>query len=102
LLEAATGNWKLVAVEQAPLDRGDPHLRVEDQPGAAVVRGPAHRRDRLELAAIIAEEAFEYLDAPMLRIASVDAPAPYAPPLEAAFLPSVEKVVAGAKTLVKY
>jgi pyruvate/2-oxoglutarate/acetoin dehydrogenase E1 component len=55
-----------------------------------------------ELAAIIAEEAFEYLDAPILRIASVDAPAPSAPSLEAAFLPSVEKVVAGARRLVEY
>ena len=55
-----------------------------------------------ELAAIIAEEAFEYLDAPIMRIASVDAPVPYAPPLETAFLPSVEKVVAGAKKLVGY
>src|SRR6185503_14848229 len=55
-----------------------------------------------ELAAIIAEEAFEYLDAPIMRIASQDAPVPYAPQLEAAFLPSVEKVVAGAKRLVKY
>jgi len=55
-----------------------------------------------ELAAIIAEDAFEYLDAPILRIASVDAPVPYAPPLEAAFLPSVEQVVAGAKRLVGY
>ena len=50
-----------------------------------------------ELAAIIAEEAFECLDAPIVRIASVDTPVPYAPALEAAFLPSVEKVVAGAK-----
>jgi pyruvate/2-oxoglutarate/acetoin dehydrogenase E1 component len=55
-----------------------------------------------ELAAIIAEDAFEYLDAPIMRIASEDAPVPYAPPLEAAFLPSVEKMVDGAKRLVKY
>jgi 2-oxoisovalerate dehydrogenase E1 component beta subunit len=55
-----------------------------------------------ELAAIIADEAFEYLDAPIKRVASVDSPVPYAPQLEAAFLPSVEKVVAAAKTLVEY
>jgi pyruvate/2-oxoglutarate/acetoin dehydrogenase E1 component len=55
-----------------------------------------------ELAAIISEEAFEYLDAPVVRVASADAPVPYAPPLEAAFLPSVEKVVAAAKKLVEY
>jgi len=55
-----------------------------------------------ELAAIISQDAFEYLDAPVMRVASVDAPVPYAPPLEAAFLPSVDKVVAAAKTLVDY
>jgi pyruvate/2-oxoglutarate/acetoin dehydrogenase E1 component len=55
-----------------------------------------------ELAAIIAEEAFGYLDAPVTRIASADTPVPYAPPLEAAFLPNVDKVVAAVKTLVKY
>ena len=55
-----------------------------------------------ELAAIIAEEAFEYLDAPVTRVASVDSPVPYAPQLEAAFLPNVEKVVAAARKLVEY
>lgn len=55
-----------------------------------------------ELAAIIAEHAFEYLDAPIMRVASLDAPVPYAPPLEAAFLPSVAKVVEAAKKLIAY
>ena len=50
-----------------------------------------------ELAAIIAEEAFEYLDAPVMRVASADTPVPYSPPLEAAFLPNVDKVVAAAE-----
>jgi 2-oxoisovalerate dehydrogenase E1 component beta subunit len=55
-----------------------------------------------ELAAIIAEEAFEYLDAPVTRVASLDTPVPYAPQLEAAFLPSVEQVARVAKKLVEY
>ncbi|MBA3295898.1 MAG: alpha-ketoacid dehydrogenase subunit beta [Acidobacteria bacterium] len=55
-----------------------------------------------ELAAIISEHAFEYLDAPVMRVASADAPVPYAPPLESAFLPSVSKVVDAAKILVSY
>ena len=55
-----------------------------------------------ELAAIVAEEAFEYLDAPVVRVASADTPVPYAPPLESAFLPNVDKVVAAAKRLVEY
>ncbi len=55
-----------------------------------------------ELAAIISEEAFEYLDAPVTRVASLDTPVPYAPQLEAAFLPGVEQVVEAAKRLVEY
>jgi 2-oxoisovalerate dehydrogenase E1 component beta subunit len=55
-----------------------------------------------ELAAILADEAFEYLDAPIARVASADAPVPYAPPLETAFLPSVNRVVDVAKRLVEY
>jgi pyruvate/2-oxoglutarate/acetoin dehydrogenase E1 component len=55
-----------------------------------------------ELAAIIAEEAFEYLDAPVMRLASADTPVPYAPPLEAAFLPNAARVVAAVKRLVQY
>ena len=55
-----------------------------------------------ELAAIIGEHAFEYLDAPIMRVASLDSPVPYAPTLEAAFLPSAAKVVEAAKKLVEY
>ena len=55
-----------------------------------------------ELAAIISEHAFEYLDAPVMRVASADAPVPYAPALESAFLPNATKVVEAAKKLVQY
>ena len=55
-----------------------------------------------EVAAIISEEAFESLDAPVMRVASADSPVPYSPPLEAAFLPGVDKVVTAAKKLVEY
>lgn len=55
-----------------------------------------------ELAAIIGEHAFEYLDAPIMRVASADAPVPYAPTLETAFLPTVARVVESAKRLVEY
>jgi 2-oxoisovalerate dehydrogenase E1 component beta subunit len=37
-----------------------------------------------------------------MRLASADTPVPYAPPLEAAFLPNADRVVAAVKTLVKY
>jgi 2-oxoisovalerate dehydrogenase E1 component beta subunit len=55
-----------------------------------------------ELAAIIGEHAFEYLDAPIMRLASLDAPVPYAPALEGAFLPTVTRVVDAAKKLMDY
>jgi pyruvate/2-oxoglutarate/acetoin dehydrogenase E1 component len=55
-----------------------------------------------EIAALIAEEAFEFLDAPVMRIASLDTPVPYSPPLEAAFLPTRDKVIAAVKQLVEY
>jgi 2-oxoisovalerate dehydrogenase E1 component beta subunit len=87
----------------APLDR-ETILTSVGKTSRALLLYEARRTGGIggELAAIIAEDAFEYLDAPVVRIASQDAPVPYAPPLEAAFLPSVEKVVAGAKSLVKY
>ena len=55
-----------------------------------------------ELAAIIAEEAFEYLDAPVMRMAAPDTPVPFSPPLEKAFLPQVEDVLESLRTLVSY
>ena len=55
-----------------------------------------------EIAATIAAEAFEHLDAPVKRIAAPDAPVPFSPPLEKAFIPQVDDVVAGLKELAAY
>ena len=55
-----------------------------------------------EIAAIVCEEAFFDLDAPIARVTALDTPVPYAPTLEAAFLPSAEKVAAAARELAKY
>jgi len=55
-----------------------------------------------EFAARIAEKAFDYLDAPIKRVASLDVPTPYSPPLEAFFLPNKEKVVQAARELLAY
>jgi len=55
-----------------------------------------------EIAATIAEEAFENLDAPVRRIAAPDTPVPFSPPLEKAFIPQVDDVVAGLKELAEY
>jgi 2-oxoisovalerate dehydrogenase E1 component beta subunit len=55
-----------------------------------------------EIAATIAEEAFEHLDGPVKRIAAPDAPVPFAPTLEKAFIPQVDDVVAALRELAEY
>jgi 2-oxoisovalerate dehydrogenase E1 component beta subunit len=53
-----------------------------------------------EFAAIIAEKALYRLDAPVVRVTAPDTPVPYAPPLEYAYLPKAEDVVAAAKRMM--
>ncbi len=55
-----------------------------------------------EIAAIINEEAFEELDGPIVRIAALDTPVPFSPPLEEFFLPKVVDVVREARKLHQY
>ena len=54
-----------------------------------------------ELIARIQEEAFDWLDAPIARVCGEDVPIPMSPPLEAAAVPSVEKIVAAAMDLAE-
>jgi 2-oxoisovalerate dehydrogenase E1 component beta subunit len=55
-----------------------------------------------EIAATLSEKAFECLDGPILRVTAPDTPVPYSPPLEEAFLPNVNTLLAAARKLVKY
>jgi 2-oxoisovalerate dehydrogenase E1 component beta subunit len=55
-----------------------------------------------EFAARIAEKAFDYLDAPIKRVAALDVPTPYSPPLEAAALPDKARVLTAARELLDY
>ena len=54
------------------------------------------------IAAIIQEEAFEYLDAPVRILGALDTPVPYSPPLEDTFLVSEEQVERAARLLLAY
>jgi 2-oxoisovalerate dehydrogenase E1 component len=54
------------------------------------------------LAAIIQEEAFESLDAPVRIVGALDTPVPYSPPLEQHFLPSDADIERAARLLVSY
>jgi len=55
-----------------------------------------------EIAAILNEEVFEHLDAPIRRVTAPDTPVPYAASLEKAFLPDAERVVAAARDLLSW
>jgi 2-oxoisovalerate dehydrogenase E1 component beta subunit len=55
-----------------------------------------------ELAALIASEAFNSLDAPVLRVTAPDCPVPYSPPLEEAFLPKASDVIAAVRKQMAY
>ena len=55
-----------------------------------------------EIAATIAEEAFEHLDAPVKRVAAPDTPVPFSPVLEKAYIPQVEDVTAALRELAEY
>ena len=46
-----------------------------------------------EIAAIVAEEAFDHLDAPIKRVCAPDTPVPYSPPLEKAWMPDEEDLI---------
>jgi len=56
-----------------------------------------------EVAAIVAKDAFEYLDAPVQRVAALDVPSfPYSPTLEDALLPGPPDIISAARELSAY
>jgi pyruvate dehydrogenase E1 component beta subunit len=54
-----------------------------------------------EIAAQIQEEAFDYLDAPVLRLGAPFAPVPFSPVLERAYIPDSNRIVAGVRRLLE-
>src|SRR5580693_5940315 len=55
-----------------------------------------------QVAALVAEKAFEDLDGPVVRVATPDVPIPFSPPLEQAVLPGVERVREACRELLAY
>lgn len=86
-----------------PLDK-ECFLTSVRKTGRALVVHEAHLTSGFggEVASIIAEEAWESLDAPVKRIGSLDVPIPFSPTLEDAVLPSASKIEAGARWLLEY
>ena len=55
-----------------------------------------------EIAALLAEECFDSLDGPILRVTAPDTPVPFSTPLEEFFLPKVSDLIGAAKKLAAY
>jgi pyruvate/2-oxoglutarate/acetoin dehydrogenase E1 component len=86
-----------------PAGRGrDRREREEDEPLLVVHEDTRTGGIAGEIAMRVNEKAFEWLDAPILRVTALDAPVPYSPPLEDYFLPQVEDVVKAARYLAAY
>jgi 2-oxoisovalerate dehydrogenase E1 component beta subunit len=55
-----------------------------------------------EVAALIADQAFEWLDGPIRRLGGLDTPVPFSPPLEDAYRPDAGKIFHMARELADY
>ena len=53
-----------------------------------------------EMAAIVSEEAIDYLDAPIRRVAALDTPVPYSPALERLVIPDENAIVKAVKEMI--
>jgi acetoin:2,6-dichlorophenolindophenol oxidoreductase subunit beta len=85
----------------APLDR-ETIIASVARTGRAVVVDEGHHSGGVgaEIAATIVEEAFESLRAPVRRVATLDVPIPFSPPLEAAVEATTERIVSAASSLL--
>jgi 2-oxoisovalerate dehydrogenase E1 component len=86
-----------------PLDRAA-LLAVAHRTGRVLIVHEGARTGGIgeSLAAIVQEEAFDSLDAPVRVVGALDTPVPYSPPLEAAYLPGEERVERAARRLLAY
>jgi len=82
-----------------PLDK-ETLIRSAAKTGRVVIAHEAHRRSgpAAEIAAMLAEEAIEYLDGPIVRVAARNVPLPYSPVLEEFVLPGVEDIVQAVRS----
>jgi pyruvate/2-oxoglutarate/acetoin dehydrogenase E1 component len=85
-----------------PLDR-DAILRSVAKTGRLVVVDEGHRSAGVgaEIAALVAEEGFDSLRAPIRRVAALDVPIPFSPPLETFVEPTLAKIVAAAQDVME-
>ena len=86
-----------------PLDR-DTLLASARKTGKVLIAHEATRSCGVgaEVAALIAEHAFEHLDAPIVRLTAPDVPIPFSPPLEQRVLPQLDDMKEACRELLAY
>jgi pyruvate dehydrogenase E1 component beta subunit len=77
-------------------------LKSLEKTGRLVIVEEDNKRNgwAAEVAAMIAEEAMDYLDAPIKRVSALDLPIPASPPLERSVIPDEEKIIKAVKEIV--
>lgn len=86
-----------------PLDKGT-ILDSVKKTGRLLVADEGHKTCGVaaEISAMVAEEAFYYLKAPVMRVCSPDTPVPFSPPLEKAFIPDEKDLLPAIRHLMEY
>jgi pyruvate/2-oxoglutarate/acetoin dehydrogenase E1 component len=86
-----------------PLD-ADAILRSAEKTGKVLIAHEATRSCGVgaEVASLISERAFEWLDAPIRRLTAPDVPIPFSPPLEQAVLPQLDDMKEACRELLAY
>ena len=102
LAQAAEGGISAEVIDPrtlVPLDR-QALIQSVAKTGRVVIAHEAHQRSgpAAEIAAMLAEEAVEYLDGPIRRVAAKNVPLPYSPLLEDFVLPDVQDIVQAARS----
>jgi pyruvate/2-oxoglutarate/acetoin dehydrogenase E1 component len=84
----------------SPLDKETLIKSVKKTHGAVVVHeAPKTGGFGGEVAAMLAEEAFDYLDGPIIRVGAPDISIPFSPPMEDFYIPSEERIIKAVKSL---
>lgn len=85
----------------SPLDE-DTLIHSVKKTGRLIIVDEAYPRCSVatDIAAIVGDKAFDYLDAPIKRVTAPHSPIPFSPPLEKLYLPSPEKIIDAFSTMV--
>jgi len=114
MVQASLAAAEMLALEGVEAEVIDPRttsplahdtiVRSVEKTGRSIVVDEGHRRYGItaEIAAMIAEEAFYHLDAPVRRLGARDVPIPFSPPLEDVTVPTPDTIAATARELMHH